>query len=240
MNELKDFYKTSLRLTCLLLIAFVIYSKSIIEIISLKENPIILIVKIATSSIVVTFLFIIIELIIRKQVWKLPFIHRNKNFDGVWLGITLYDEKYTLNTLKENFDNFTSKHTVNIKQDCLTFIIEPSPSKDYTSWSSLTAELKDNNEINFTYEVQYLKSINLMGNVVGFSKMKVTQKTKTNLPIVLIGKFSHFLEPNQPLYKGVTVFLRKDKLDKINANELIEFAKNGYEIELNQSLKRQE
>ncbi len=185
------------------------------------------IVRLVTSTGVVTAVFTLGEYLIRTVIWK--WAHPDCDYSGVWIGISTYlaVEVESPSMMREGFKPFSSAHPVAVIQDCTRVAIGRKGSLDYARWYSLVCELTDNNELNFAYEVEYLPTSTPrfpIGLVKGYESMSVDQWhdrftaawlpkwARRKLPIVLRGSFEHCVHGQSPVYRGNTIFVRLSHL----------------------------
>lgn len=176
-------------------------------------------VKIVTSSTLFTLLYLGGESLIRNYIWKTKFFYKKLNLEGLWVGCSYYTniEIEGEGIYKSNFQENSSTHFVNIYQDCLEIKIQSSTGNDFVNWGSNAADLTTTGTLKFAYEVKYgnEKKLNKKG-AKGYEEMDIIQTNKKGLPILLSGIFSHCADGTKPIYRGKTLFFKKEFLNEIN------------------------
>jgi hypothetical protein len=182
-------------------------------------------IKIVTSSTLFVLLYLGGEKLIRNYIWKSKFFYKQLNLDGLWVGCSYYTnieiEGEGIN--KYNFQKNSSPHDVNIYQDSLEIKVQSSPGSDFVNWGSNAADLTTNGTLKIAYEVKYgnEKMLNKKG-AKGYEEMDIIQTNKKGLPILLSGIFSHCADGTKPIYRGKTLFFKKEFLTEINEESLDE------------------
>ena len=192
----------------------------------ITDYPVIdFIIKFITSSIPFTLLYLGGEYIIRNYLWKLSFFYRDLNLSGLWVGSSYYThiEIEGEDKNKDNFKEENSSHLVNIYQDCLEIKIQSSTGNDFVNWGSNAANLTSDGTLKFAYEVKYgnEKKLSKKG-ATGYEEMSIIQKNTKGHPILLSGSFSHCADGTKPIYRGKTLFFKKEFLREIDSEFLDE------------------
>jgi hypothetical protein len=178
-------------------------------------------------SIAFTGLLLLGERFIRTSLWKYRFFHPDLDVSGEWKGITKYAAR--LDVPKENYQYFTSEHTIKIKQDCTTISISPTPGKAWVFWNSLAIALTTENggTLKFAYYVPYdSNDPRFPKEAKGYEEMKVIQVAPNQRPIAMSGTFTHCWEGQSPVYHGETVFIRRNHEKFITTSHIPEFAQH--------------
>jgi len=176
-------------------------------------------IKFITSSLPFTLLYLGGEYLIRHQIWKMSFFYRDLDLSGLWVGCSYYThiEIEGGGKNKGNFKEDSSSHFVNIYQDCLEIKIQSSTGKDFVNWGSNAANLTSDGTLKFAYEVRYGNEQKLSKKgATGYEEMSIIQKNKKGQPILLSGNFSHCADGTKPIYRGKTLFFKKEFLGEIN------------------------
>jgi len=170
-------------------------------------------------------IFLVIELFIRKLMWKL--FYPGLNLEGEWIGETFYTqlEQPTSKTTLEEFVKFSSKHDVYIQQDCLHISIKPSKGASFTNWGSIAATIDSNANMKFLYWVNYSEDAKFPNSANGYERLSATMfegEKRKGMPILLTGNFGHCTGAGKPIYSGKTIFIRKGYENCIRINDLPE------------------
>lgn len=179
---------------------------------------------------ILSFLFLGIELFIRKLMWKL--VYPDLNLEGEWIGETFYTqlEQPTPKATLKKFAPFSRKHDVYIQQDCLHISIKPSKGASFTNWGSIAATIDSDTNMKYLYWVNYSEDAKFPNSANGYEHLSATMfkgKSRNSIPILLTGNFGHCTGAEKPIYSGRTVFIRKGYEKCIRMNDLPEFARSS-------------
>lgn len=204
MDELLQFYKRSLAGFTLAVVFAVLFIHD-------AHIPNIKILQILTSRSAIVLVVAIGEITIRKWLWKIAY--PELNFKGKWIGTTTYTHAELGPT---EFKEFSVAHELLVRQDCLSFSIEPTTAAgSYVTWNSLAANILDRNTVCYAYAVDYRKKKDderFPEEAKGYEQLKVTSRddSRRGLPMELTGQFFHCAMGQRPLYRGTVNFTREE------------------------------
>ena len=202
MQELQRFYRTSLRILVLVVIAVVLFAPTLIAAFG-KDHIIAKVLDLLTSRFSVILPTIAGEWCIRKVLWKR--LKPELDFAGEWAGTTTYDTAY----LQPASTPFDRQHDVRIEQDCLSISLAPAKGESYIHWGSLAFELFDKDTVRYAYWVKYSDSAKFPDKAIGYEEMHVTGRDSRLRPTELTGEFHHCANGQGPIYSGTVKFVRK-------------------------------
>jgi hypothetical protein len=229
MDKLRDFYRTTTATCAVLLAVAAVYLVHTVEPYVSHQfgtgRVPTTVFKLLTSSTCFALLFALAEWLVRTMVWR--WRYPQWDYSGVWIGITTYEKVMVPSerVKPQGFRAFRSPHPTEIVQDdCMSIAIGRKDSPDFASWHSLACNLDADGDLEFAYAVEYKErgTGTFPDSAVGYEKMSVAQLAtpkrrlplpeflRGKTPIRMVGTFAHCAFDNKPVYRGSTIFVRKD------------------------------
>jgi hypothetical protein len=156
---------------------------------------------------VVAALLLLGEMTIRKWLWRIE--KPSLDFSGRWSGSTTYTTSWLDNDSRELPG--TTRHDLDIKQDCLSVAVMPTTSQAFAQWHSLICDLPQDGGISYTYEVSYKHRKSLPSKARGYEVLNVVDKDTQGRPQHIAGEFHHLVSSDKPVFSGLAEFTRTPK-----------------------------
>jgi hypothetical protein len=204
MDQLREYYRTRLRVVVTLLVGLAILFRQLVEpSLPAEYRSAVL----WAGSALVGAIFLVAEWFIRTCLWK--FERRGLDFSGLWEGTAVYTSVEKPGERVEGASPLPSpaRHTARIDQNCLGIQIEATGEPFV--WYSVAMDISSKG-LRYAYEISYRKTGFPRDHVIGYETTTAVEYGRSwfgrKRPVKLMGTFAHCAQGQAPVYRGTIVF----------------------------------